>query len=150
MSPEPAVLPPELNGVDLRTLTYETAEKLLSTASDETLVGLFDSGSLKIGDTAVSCLLRRNRWELVVDGVVNGDFRTSAGKIRAANYLSISGRLVPREASLSALMILVADRGLAASDNALLPVVMWQDPSVLPQLRELHEKRPTEALRKAI
>lgn len=148
--PTDASLMPELEGVDLKTLTYETAESLLSTASDEVLVSLFDSASIKIGDTAVSCLLRRDRWSLIVDGVHEGRFRTRAGKIRAANYFSISGKWVPKAKALPALMILAADRGLAAADNALLPIVLWQDPSVLPQLNELYEERPTEALKKAI
>lgn len=141
-------LPSRLRGVDLKSLTYAEADRLLQPLSDEQLLRLFDSPSIKLGDTACGHLSRRGGYRMVIDAIHSRALKTRNGKVRAANFLSGYGRTIPE--TLDALMVLAEDRNQDAVNTALLPIVMWGDATVLPKLRELYSTRRLDDYRKAV
>jgi hypothetical protein len=143
-----SILPPALDGLDLKSLTYREAAELVASLSDIELLALFDSPSIKIGDCAVEELEKRSVGHLVVEAVCNHRLKTRNGKVRATNFLSAWGRSYKE--AFPALMILAADKNKEAVNNALLYVVLWRDLSVLPTLKALYAERKNPDYLKAI
>jgi hypothetical protein len=142
------ILPPSLDGVDLKALKYDEAVSLVAELSDEDLLRLVDSPSIKLGDPACHFLAKRGKRDLVLKLVLEKKLKTRNGKVRAANFLGDWGRSWSE--AFAGLMMLATDRNKDAVNTALLSVVLWRDKTAIPKLRVLYEERRNPDYLKAI
>lgn len=150
---KPSNIPDKLKGIDLKSLTYEKASQLVNPLSDEELLQLFDSASIKLGDTAADCLTRRRKHQMIISAVKSRTLKTRNGKVRAANVLTahlFGGRCINTTDTFAALMILAEDKNRDAVNTSLLAILLWGGKSVLPKLQELYLKTGYEDYEKAI
>jgi len=119
----------------LEKLTYKEIGVALGKLTDDALIELMDSRSVKVGDTASSILSTRDRIVLVTDCLIGNKFTTQFGKIRALNLLCSRGKKGKR--SNRAFLQRVDDKSVNVVDCALFGLVFWQDKRVLPLLKEL-------------
>jgi hypothetical protein len=146
-------IPEKLKGIDLKSLTYGKAGELVEPLSDQELMQLFDSSSIKLGDTAADYLVKRRKHQMIIDAVHSRTLKTRNGKVRAANVLKghlLGGRCIDFSRTFDALMILAEDKNRDAVNTVLVGVVLWGGKSVLPKLRELYSKTGFEDYQKAI
>ena len=143
----------KLKGINLKSLTYGQANELVQPLSDQELMQLFDSSSIKLGDTAVDYPVKRRKHHMIINAVYSRTLRTRNGKVRAANVLEghlFGGRCKNVPKTFGALMILAGDRNRDAVNTALGSIVFLRDKSVLPKPREFYAKTGLEDYRKAI
>jgi hypothetical protein len=118
----------------LKGKSYPEIERALAMASHEVLIGLLDSRSIKIGDSAADLLTRKRQHPLLISTTLANRLATKLGKIRATNILFGSGRKYPE--ALKAYFALLKDRNDEVADNALLGLVYWGNREAIPAIKE--------------
>jgi hypothetical protein len=113
-------------------LTYREMDVELSNRSEEELIALLDSTSVKIGDTAASLLSRRDAEDAVYDALCDGRLKTALGRKRALFTLLLAGPGYGK--SLDACVHLLRDRSKLVVNEALFGLCHWNDQSTLAAL----------------
>ena len=134
----------------LSRLSYAELGKTMTALTDDELVELLNSKSVKVGDTAASLLSTRNRIDVVLQGFARGQVTTRNGKMRV---VYIVGRKHNTNAAMDVLMTLVKDRVFDVADSALFAIVkvggstvrgklaeLQQSPDVIPSIRPRIER----------
>jgi hypothetical protein len=117
----------------LKGRSYQELYRLLSDAETRTLIGLLDSRSVRIGDSAADVLARRRETEAVVDAILEKSLTTRLGKIRALTVLHQFGKKCPR--SKEAHLALIDDKNYSVVCEALWGLVFMQDKTLLPVIQ---------------
>jgi hypothetical protein len=117
---------------ELATSTYAEVADRLEDFSDEDLFALLDSSSIRVGDTAADILIRRNRHDLAIDGILNRKIKTANGRLRAMSMLSCLGKSVPMAELVY--LDLLEDKSARVVDNALFGLVFWQNKENIPKI----------------
>jgi hypothetical protein len=117
----------------LKGRSYQELHRLLSDAETRTLIGLLDSRSVRIGDSAAGVLARRRETEAVVDAILEKSLTTKLGKIRALSVLTQFGKKCPR--SKEAHLAFLDDKNYSVVCDALWGLVFMQDQSVIPAIQ---------------
>jgi hypothetical protein len=113
-------------------LTYAEMNVELSPRSEDELISLLDSLSIKVGDTAAAILSRKGALDAVYDAVCDGRLKRALGRKRALYLLIHAG---PRyRKGLDACIRLLRDRSKLVVDEALFGLCHWNDQSTLAAL----------------
>jgi hypothetical protein len=117
----------------LRRSSYAVIRKQLATATDETLVALLDSRSIKVGDTAADLLATRESLEIVTRALLQRSLRSRTAKIRAFGILRQFGKKAT--GAIEVYLAYLTDRSLDVVADALFGLVFWQDAQVTSAIR---------------
>ena len=120
---------------ELAHKTYDEIDRALRGLSDGGLFDLFDSHSIKVGNSACDILASRMRSgfaDLLVDALLQGRLRTKLGRMRASATLNQYGKDAPR--AHEAYLHLLHDRSADVIDNALFGLVFLEDKANLPAI----------------
>ncbi len=113
-------------------LTYAEMNAELSNRSEEDLITLLDSPSIKVGDTAASLLSRRGAEDAVYEAVCTGRLKTALGRKRALFTLLLPGPQYRK--GLDACVRMLSDRSKLVVGEALFGLCHWNDQSTLAAL----------------
>lgn len=126
--------------------TYEQIDQALQTLSDDELLGLFDSPSIKVGDSACDILFSRAGdafKDEMVDALLEGRFKTRLGRMRASATVLCGGKRVRR--AHEAYLHLLHDRSTDVVDNALFGLVFLNDKTHLPSVEAARDALPGDS-----
>lgn len=113
-------------------LTYGQMDAELRSRSEDELISLMDSPSIKVGDTAAGLLEGRRAFDAVYDAVCDNRLKTALGRKRALYVLIHAGPGYRK--GLDACVRLLRDRSRLVVDEALFGLCHWNDQSTLAAL----------------
>jgi hypothetical protein len=105
--------------------SYSDIAAGLNELPDDDLIALLDAKSVRVGDTAASFLMERNKHQAVIDAILCSRIETAAGRLRATNVLLAFGKTIPR--AEAAYLRLINDNSDRVVDNALFGLVFLQN-----------------------
>jgi hypothetical protein len=123
-------------------LSYAELDAKLASRSNDELLLLLDSPSIKIGDTATSLLGRRDAFDFIYEALHGGRVRTALGRLRALHALLLPARNYRK--SFDACIHLLDDRSSKVFSEALWGLCVWSDPICLPELERVSNRDPEQ------
>ena len=135
---------------ELAHKTYEQINQALRDLPDNELLELFDSPSIKVGNSACDILWSRSDdafEDEMVDALLAGRFKTRLGRMRASATVLCGGKRV-RQAH-EAYLHLLHDRSADVVDNALFGLVFLNEKAHLPALEAARDALPDDSKMKA-
>jgi hypothetical protein len=134
--------------MNLRTLSYQDAERSLADKSDADLIAVMAGASRKLGATAAEMLGRRKRHDLVLRALREQRIPRRDGKVRALNSLLRHGRRIPD--ALPIYRQYATDKSADVVSTALFGIVFWQDRDSISFLESLLGGRHSERIEQAL
>ncbi|HEX3656831.1 MAG TPA: hypothetical protein VHY91_16170 [Pirellulales bacterium] len=131
---------------ELAHKTYEQIDQALRNLSDGELLDLFDSPSIKVGDSACDILWSRSDAKFedeMVDALLDGRFKTRLGRMRASQVVICGGKRVRR--AHEAYLHLLHDRSTDVVDNAIFGLVFLNDKAHLPAVEAARDALPDDS-----
>ncbi|HEX3655689.1 MAG TPA: hypothetical protein VHV55_07790 [Pirellulales bacterium] len=131
---------------ELAHKTYGQIDRALQNLSDGELLGLFDSPSIKVGDSACGILRSRSDESFgdeMVDALLEGRFKTRLGRMRASHVVLCGGKRVRR--AHEAYLHILHDRSASVVDNGLFGLVFLNDKSYLPAVEAARDVLPGDS-----
>jgi len=135
---------------ELAHKTYEQIDQALRNLPDGELLDLFDSPSIKVGNSACDILSSRAGdafKDEMVDALLAGRFKTRLGRMRASHVVLRGGKRVRR--AHEAYLHLLHDRSAEVVDNALFGLVFLNDKAHLSALEAARDALPDDSKMKA-